>query len=311
MSDADGANITGRDYHTADVFAATAFSGNPVAVIPDARGLADSDMQKIAREFNYSESTFVLPPRDPANTARVRIFTPGVEIPFAGHPNIGTAFVLARLGSVFGRQTTDHMIFEEDAGLVHVEIVEQDSWVAGARITVPQPLQTGPACDLDTVAACMSLSVGDIDTRHHLPHMATVGLPFVFVRLKSRDALARAVRNSGAFAEHFPLADGTDAIHAYCPRAGDTTVIDARMFDVIDEDPATGSANAALTGLLAGLDPAADLDLRIKIHQGDDMGRPGEIHTEVEKRGGELGPVKVMGHCVAVMVGRLGLPATA
>jgi trans-2,3-dihydro-3-hydroxyanthranilate isomerase len=135
-------------YVTADVFTRTRFAGNPLAVIPDARGLGDLEMQRIAAEFNYSESTFVLPPEDDANTARVRIFTPTAELPFAGHPNVGTGFILGRQGELFGRAVPETMRFEERAGLVEVVALRESGEVVGARIAAPRPLEVAHTLDV-------------------------------------------------------------------------------------------------------------------------------------------------------------------
>ncbi|RVI26854.1 PhzF family phenazine biosynthesis protein, partial [Sinorhizobium meliloti] len=132
---------------TVDVFTAERFAGNQLAVIPDARGLSEARMQAIATEFGYSEVTFVLPPENPENTARVRIFTPTTEVPFAGHPNVGTAFVLGRQQEIFGRNPGGALRFEEKAGLVEVTLLGSDGIVTGARIVAPQALQIGPAID--------------------------------------------------------------------------------------------------------------------------------------------------------------------
>ena len=142
---------------TVDVFTDRPFGGNPLAVILDARGLSDEQMQAIAREFNYSEQTFVLPPEDLAHTASVRIFTPVAELPFAGHPNVGTAFALARAGSVLGRPVGATMVFDEIAGPVRAEVVRDGGTVTGARIAAPQPLEIGSEVPVAPLAACTGL----------------------------------------------------------------------------------------------------------------------------------------------------------
>jgi trans-2,3-dihydro-3-hydroxyanthranilate isomerase len=187
-------------YVTVDVFTHARFAGNPLAVIPDACSLTEAQMQKIAAEFNYSESAFVLPPASLANTARVRIFTPTDEIPFAGHPNVGTAFVLGRQGELFGRAVPDVMQFEEKAGLVTVALTREAGAILGARIEVPRPLEIAHSLDAETVAACASLAVGDLRQGGIAPVMASVGLPFALVELESLQALARARPDNAAFA---------------------------------------------------------------------------------------------------------------
>src|SRR5258706_16220512 len=148
-------------YEVADVFSDARFGGNPLAVFPDARGLEAALMQPIAAEFGYSETAFVFPPAAAANTAWVRIFTPVAEVPFAGHPNVGTAFVLARQPAVFGHAAGDALIFEEQAGLVLVQIERREGIVTGATITAPQRLAIGATVPLSLVAGCASLAPGD------------------------------------------------------------------------------------------------------------------------------------------------------
>jgi trans-2,3-dihydro-3-hydroxyanthranilate isomerase len=188
------------EFVTVDVFTDRPFGGNPLAVIADARGIAEDQLQLIAREFNYSETTFVFPPRDPAHTARVRIFTPTDEIPFAGHPNVGTGFVLGRGGTVFGKPVDDAMVFEEAAGLVQIALLRQDNDIIGARLTAPQGLQIDDEIDVQTIADCVGLKPGDVATHVHSPRIVSVGLPMVVAELSSLDALAAARPDVSAFA---------------------------------------------------------------------------------------------------------------
>jgi len=221
-----------RDFVTVDVFTDRRFGGSPLAVLPDGRGLTSAQMQAIAAEFNLSETTFVLPAKAPSHTAEVRIFTPKAELPFAGHPNVGTAFVLANRG-VAG----DALIFEEKAGLV---------------------------------------------------------------RMKARP-------RTDVFAQHLPI-DGAFGIHLYVRDTSEGIDIRARMFapsQGMIEDPATGSANVALVGLLASLRPESDLALRLRIAQGVEMGRPSLIEAAAEKRGGRVEETRISGRCVAVMTGTI------
>src|SRR3990170_1122388 len=173
-----------RRYITVDVFTDCAFGGNPLAVVLDAGGLSTAQMQAIASEFNYSETTFVLPPRDAANDAQVRIFTVNRELPFAGHPNVGTAFALAAQAAT----SPARLKFEEGAGLVPVEILKHGSTVVGAELTAPNPLSKLTQFGAAQAAACLSLSAADIRIDRHAPQIASVGLPFLMVELTSRDA---------------------------------------------------------------------------------------------------------------------------
>src|SRR5262249_19434501 len=160
------------EFVTVDVFTDRRFGGNPLAVLPEADGLTAAQMQAIAAEFNLSETTFVLPPQDPAYTAEVRIFTPRAELPFAGHPNVGTAFALARRGNVGGRPLGDTLLFEERAGLVPVALLRESGDTVGARLTAPQPFSRGVDIAVDAVAASCGLMADDIAVANHRPCVA-------------------------------------------------------------------------------------------------------------------------------------------
>jgi trans-2,3-dihydro-3-hydroxyanthranilate isomerase len=298
-----------RRYVTVDVFTDRAFGGNPLAVVLDAKGLSAAQMQAIATEFNYSETTFVLPPVDAANDAQVRIFTVRSEIPFAGHPNVGTAFVLATQAS----KPPARLKFEEKAGLVPVEILSEQGRVVGADLTAPQPLKRLAQLAAGQAAAYLSLSPADVKTDRHAPQIASVGLAFLIVELASREALRRARPDAAAFARTFPC-DGSDAIYFYTRDVSDDEKpcdLQARMFHPgasgLSEDPATGSATAAAAALLADLDVARDGELKLRIGQGVDMGRPSLLLTRVRKAGGAVATVHVGGACAPMMEGTFRL----
>jgi len=297
------------DYVTVGVFTSKRFGGNPLAVFPKATGLSDQQMQAIAAEFNLSETTFVFPPDDPRHHAKVRIFTPKAEVPFAGHPNVGTGFVLARLED----NPPEHYTFEEEAGLVRVHILRDDSRaIRGARISAPRALSLDIAVPVDLVAACAGLTPADIVTEPHLPVVASVGTPFVIAQVASLDALSRARPDLAAFR------DGSDRIselskrfnlHLYALK-DDFLHLRTRMFAPmmgVLEDPATGSAAAALAALLTSLAPGENVDLHYEIEQGIEMGRPSQIIASARKTG--EGPVlaTVAGDCVPMMRGTLEL----
>jgi trans-2,3-dihydro-3-hydroxyanthranilate isomerase len=299
-------------YQTVNVFTGDRFGGNPLAVLPDARGLTDAQMQSIARDFNLSETTFVLPPDNPQNHARVRIFTPAHEMPFAGHPNVGTGFVLARAMD----DPPQHLVFEEIAGLVRVHILRgPDKQISGARISAPQALSIGDAVPTETVAACASLTSADFLTNAHHPLKASVGTEFVIAEVASLDALARAMPDIGAFrtagAEAGSPAAGSTlrfALLLYVRRDGDATRLRARMFAPLGgvlEDPATGSACAALAALLTSMAPGENVDLHYEIEQGVEMGRPSLLIASGRKTA--EGPVEatVAGSCVPAARGML------
>ena len=296
------------EFMTIDVFTDRAFCGNPLAVVlGGATSLSPAQMQAIAAEFNLSETTFVLPPQQPAHTAQVRIFTPKAELPFAGHPNIGTAFALAVRGTASGGTAGNRLVFEEIAGLVPIEVLVEGGSVVGARLTAPQPLSRGQAVRGEVIAAACSLAVDDIETRHHAPCVASCGTAFVFAELKTRRGLEAAAPRAEVFSRDFPVADAT-GVHLYVRDGAPGIDIRARMFaplQGVPEDPATGSANVALAGLLADLRPEPDLSLRVQIAQGVEMGRPSLLDASAEKRGGRVTQMQIGGRCVAVMSGRI------
>ena len=299
-------------YLTLDVFTDRPFGGNPLAVVPDARGLTTEQMQAIAAEFNYSESTFVLPPDDPEHTARVRIFNRTSEMPFAGHPNVGTAFALAVLAEREGRALASPLVFEELAGLVPVEVVRDASGrVRSATLTAPQPLTLGEKVPPAIVAACIGIDPRAVITTRHDPVQASVGLGFTIAEV-TPDALTAAKPITAAFADaakRFPTRPGSFPLHVYArTSAAGGPDLRARMFSPLSgtvEDPATGSANATLGALLATLAPEASTVLTLEILQGAEMGRPSMLSVTANKEGGTVTRIRVGGRCVLMMEGRL------
>ena len=291
-------------YFTCDVFTDTRFGGNQLAVLPEAGSLSDEQMRQVAREFDYSETTFVLPPRA-GHDRRVRIFTPGGEVPFAGHPNIGTAFVLATMGALGPLEEPREVVFEEEAGLVPVAVRRLSGDRIWCELTAPQALTLGATVPVASAAAAACLTEADIVTTAHAPLVASVGLPFVMAELTGREALARARPDLAVF--EALVAEGMEEpmLHLYV-RSGDEFDVRARMFSPLDgipEDAATGSANCALAGLLAHLDEAADADLSWRIAQGVEMGRPSVLEARAEKRAGAVERVRIGGESVLVCEG--------
>jgi len=295
-----------RRYVTVDVFTGQQFGGNPLAVVLDAQGLSAQQMQAIAAEFNYAETTFVLPPANPRHSAQVRIFTPRSEVPFAGHPNVGTAYVLATTDPALA--ASGRLLFEEGAGLVPVSVLMEQGKVMGAEVTAPAPLTRHTTVAVDQVADCLSLRSADISTAE--PRVLSVGLPFLVAELATREALRRARPDLAAHEALLPL-DGADAIYVYTRDvARSECEVMARMFAPLDgilEDPATGSATAAVAALLAEECAATDAEIRARFLQGVDMGRPSRLQTRVWKRAGKVASVHVGGQCVPVMEGMLTL----
>ena len=290
-------------YYTCDVFTETRFGGNPLAVLPRADGLSAQQMQQIAREFNFSETTFVFPPKA-GHTRQVRIFTPVREIPFAGHPNVGTAFVLASTGEFGEIQASLTVTFEEEAGLVPVTIQEAQGKVESCELAAPQPFSLGKAIPAPRVAAAVSLSPQDIVTQTHPPQVGSVGLPFVIAELRDRSALERARADSAGF-DALRGEDVRPSVHLYT-RVADGFDIRARMFaplSGVPEDPATGSANCALAGLLAHYSREPGGSFRWRIAQGVEMGRPSTLRARAEKTAGAVQATWVGGAAVLVSEG--------
>jgi trans-2,3-dihydro-3-hydroxyanthranilate isomerase len=294
----------GYHYYICDVFTDTRFGGNQLAVLPEARGLSDRQMQQVAREFNFSESTFVLAP-ERGHTRRVRIFTPTTEIPFAGHPNVGTAFVLGTTGAFGSIEQPVTVTFEEKAGLVPVAIRRRDGTL-WCELSAPERLSLGKTVSAESLASAVSLAPSDVVTTTHLPQVASVGLPFLVAELKDRDALERARVNAPGFDAIAAQGIRPD-IHLYT-KSADEVDIRARMFapfDGVPEDPATGSANCALAGLLSHYDRATDGTLSWRIAQGVEMGRPSILEASAEKRDRVVLATRVGGASVMVSNGMI------
>ena len=294
-----------RRYVTVDVFTAAVFGGNPLAVVLDAEGLQTAQMQSIAAEFNYSETTFVLPPREKAHAAQVRIFTPRTEIAFAGHPTVGTAVVLARELEARGASPPGDLVLEEGVGPVSVRLMRSGRVVTGAEFRAPRALELGPHASLEDAAACLSLPAADLCADIPL-RVLSVGLPFLVVAVASREALRKAKPSLAAHERVLPPI-GTDAVFAYARRDA-AEELHARMFSPLDsivEDPATGSAAAATLAFLAAQRPARDAEIAWRITQGVDMGRPSLILGRTTKRDGVVTAVHLGGQAVAVMRGSL------
>lgn len=289
-------------YYLCDVFTDTRFGGNQLAVLPEAGGLSDRQMQQIAREFNFSESTFVLP-AEAGHTRRVRIFTPATEVPFAGHPNVGTAFALATAGEFGPIEESITVTFEEKAGLVPISIRKREGRI-WCELSAPRRLSLGKTVSAEALAAAVSLAPEDVVTLTHPPQAASVGLPFLIAEVRDRAALGRArVDMTGIGA--LSTARVTPDVHLYT-RSGDEFDLRARMFaplDGVPEDPATGSANCALAALLTQHAAERDGSFRWRIAQGVEMGRPSVLEARAEKRDGEVVGAWIGGASVLVSEG--------
>jgi trans-2,3-dihydro-3-hydroxyanthranilate isomerase len=290
-------------YYICDVFTETRFGGNQLAVLPQADGLSKQQMQQIAREFNFSETTFVFPARA-GHTRHVRIFTPAREIPFAGHPNVGTAFVLASSGELGEIKSSLTITFEEESGLVSVTIQESGGKVASCELTAPQSLSFGKTLPVELVAGAISIDPKEIVAKTHGSQVASVGLPFVMVELRDRSVLERARINMSGF-EALAAQDVMPDVYLYT-HANDGFDVRARMFaplSGVPEDPATGSANCALAGLLAHCNPQPNGNFSWRIAQGVEMGRPSTLIARAEKSDGVVQTTRIGGAAVLVSEG--------
>lgn len=292
--------LTNYAFETVDVFTEKRFGGNPLAVFTDARGLDTGTMQAISAELNLSESAFVLPPVDPANDATVRIFNRTAEMPFAGHPSIGTAVVLSRRRHHAG----EVMRLEVQAGLVTATILRASNGTPiGARIEAPQPLTTGAILDPAAIAACIGISSTHIVQNRHPPIEMSVGVTFVAVEVAAA-ALASTAPDINRFRETRAAMAGNGDRLSILLYARDSDGWRARMFAPLAgtyEDPATGSANAALAALLLSLgdDETASFTAR----QGLEMGRPSTLHLTATRTPMGI-TATVAGRCVAMFTGQ-------
>nr|WP_246329497.1 PhzF family phenazine biosynthesis protein [Chthonobacter rhizosphaerae] len=292
-----------------DVFTNRALAGNPLAVVLDSEGLDTAAMQAIAREFNLSETVFVLPPSRPGLTARVRIFTPAKELPFAGHPTVGTAVLLAteRLDGI-ARETDAMVVLQEEIGIVRCGVVLAPGRAGRAVFDVPKLPEEHPfRGDIGLAASALGLNRQDIGFENHVPSVFSVGHPFVFVPVRDRasvDAIRPELR-------HWEAGFGAAGINVFAytrecaHQDGD---FHARMFapDLgIGEDPATGSAAACFAGVVMRFDGSSDGEKTIIIEQGYAMGRPSRIELELVVEKGRLHAGRISGEAVLVARGDL------
>lgn len=297
------------EFHTCDVFTDRRFAGNPLAIVLGADDLTDAQMQTLAREFNLSETIFVQRPANPAHTARVRIFFPTAEIPFAGHPTIGCAIHLASAAAGpgdFERQIT----LEEEAGLVPVRVWRRDAVTrAEFRAPVIPHGVTGAAVPAaEKLATALGLSREEIGFGGHRPGIWQGGPRFVYAPVASLGALGRARPMEPAWSE-VTAGAGADMVYLYTP--GDACDFRSRLFSPgggVPEDPATGSASAILAAQLLASGALGEGETRFALHQGVEMGRPSTIDLTFEVAGGLLREVRIAGGSVPVSQGRIMLP---
>jgi trans-2,3-dihydro-3-hydroxyanthranilate isomerase len=299
------------DFVLADVFTERAFGGNQLAVFPDARGISDGLMQRLAREFNFSETTFVLPPAMPGHTHRVRIFTPTAEIPFAGHPTVGTASVLAATGAVETEDGRVRLVFEEGMATVTVD-VETGAGRNFARLSIARAPELRP-CDIPRTALARMLGLEADAIGLRQPWLAGVGgTPYCCIPLASPALVAAARFDPGAWERTLPPGSWTREVYAVAGDFAPGGTLKARMWAPgvgVPEDPATGSAAATLVGSLAALLPDAAGRFAWTIEQGAEIGRPSVIEADAVKQGGAVVEVRVGGSTVIMARGRMAAPA--
>lgn len=300
-----------RRFATLDVFTDKALTGNPLAVVFDADDLNAARMQAIAREFNLSETVFVMTPDNPIHSAKIRIFTPASELPFAGHPTVGTAVLLAmdRVGGEPQSETDLIIVLEEKVGNVRAAVILKPGTAGYAVFDVPEIAAEIPgAADRDLIAAALGLSRHDIGFENHRPTRFSAGVPFTFVPVASRSAMETIVISHAAWNEAFG-ADDHRAAYVYCREtAANAHHFHARMFSPgmnIAEDAATGSAAAAFAGVIARFDSPTDGTHRYAIEQGFQMGRPSIIHLELDMAHAALDAIRIGGSAVRIMTGTI------
>jgi trans-2,3-dihydro-3-hydroxyanthranilate isomerase len=296
--------------HTLDVFTERRFGGNPLAVVHDADALDGKQMQTIARELNLSETVFLSKPANPAHSAKARIFTPGRELPFAGHPTVGTAILLAELRAPLANGARDAIIvLEQGIGTVRVGVRLRAGQVPFAEFDAPKlPEMTGTLAARDRLADALGLLPREIGFENHTALRVAAGNKIAFVPVTSLEAIARARINAALWPGTFPQSE-IDGVYLYtrqCLHNG--SAFHARMFAPqlgVPEDPATGSAAVGLAGVVNEFDGLPDGPHKRVIEQGHEMGRPSSIVLTLIVEGGKLATVRIGGHAVRVVEGQL------
>ncbi len=294
-----------------DVFTDTPFGGNPLAVFPDADGLTTAEMQNLAREMNLSETTFVLPPRAPGADFRVRIFTPASELPFAGHPVVGTHWVLARLGRVPLREPVTQVRFELGVGVLSADLHVANEVVDRVVMTQDHPTFHAVLDDLSDLASGLNLPIDAISQSGLPVQVVSTGLPQMMVPVRSLEEVQRlAVHKLNVDALNRAChAIGTECVMVFTRQTEHPeSSVHVRLFAPllgVPEDPATGSANGALGAYLVHhrAIPLNGPTATVVSEQGAEMGRPSKVYVEVDHINGEPTVVRVGGHVVAIMEG--------
>ncbi|MDQ4077710.1 MAG: PhzF family phenazine biosynthesis protein [Chloroflexota bacterium] len=302
-------------FYTADVFTGRIFGGNPLAVFPEAQSLEKEQMQLVAREFNLSETVFVLPPEDARHTRRLRIFTPAAELPFAGHPTVGAAFVLATIGEIDLAGEVTQIVFEEGVGPVEVAIRTENGEPVFTQLSVAKLPDYGPPLPpIAEIARALSLESSDLMDGAFAPQAVSCGVPFLLVPVRSLDTIRRIRLNSEQWGRVLASYWAPQLYVFTRETESEDNDLHARMFAPtmgISEDPATGAAVSALGGYLGTRDVTRDGTVRWIIEQGIEMGRPSILELEVDKVEGEITAVRVGGASVLVSEGQMEIPDLA
>ncbi|MDQ2667327.1 MAG: PhzF family phenazine biosynthesis protein [Gemmatimonadota bacterium] len=296
-------------FYTADVFTDRPFGGNQLAVFPDARGIPEGRLQDVTREFNFSETTFVYPAENPNHTRRVRIFTPGAELPFAGHPTIGTAHVLAATGEISLTGDSTDVVFEEGVGPMRVRIRSERGVPVFTQLTAAELPHSGrAAASRPILASALGLDASDLLDDPWGPQPLSCGVPYTFVAVKDFATVAKARLRLDLWESSLSGSWGAELFVFALGGMRPGSDVHARMFAPglnVPEDPATGSAAAALAGYLAARDPRRNGLLSWRVEQGFEMGRPSIMEVEADVSGGAVTAVRVGGASVLVSEGQM------
>jgi trans-2,3-dihydro-3-hydroxyanthranilate isomerase len=306
--------IMSHRFYTLDVFTSTPLQGNPLAVILDCQDLNPEQMQAIAREFNLSETVFVLPPTDPTNTAKIRIFTPTKELPFAGHPTIGTAILLATLEAPDAMHGLGGITIalEQQIGVVKADVTKHKTLGVRAIFEAPKlSIRLDANFNLEHIAQALGITPANIGFKNHEPSIWSAGVPFIMIPVKSLEVMASLkIPSPEAWQKAFGDC-GSDAVYMY---TNDTINpnhhVHARMFSPllgVPEDPATGSAAAAFSGVAVAFEKPPNGMHQLVIEQGYEMGRPSQIALDIDVMNGAATHVRIGGGAVIISEGKLHL----
>lgn len=296
------------EFYTVDVFSNKIFGGNPLAIFTNTDDISTDLMQSIASEVNYSETVFIQKPKNKDNTAKVKIFTPKNELPFAGHPNVGAGFLLSCFPNLIpGKYSRNKMVFEEIAGLVNVIPQYNGATVVGSKIEAPNKFHKLETVPTTAIQNCIETNEGSIITSNDPPVVAGVGLDFVIAEVQNEEILNNARCNISAFSEADKnFSYGEDFFSLMIYYRGNQQNIFARVFAPLSgivEDAATGSACGALGALLASQSNDRNNKYNYKIHQGEMIGRPSLINVSILKEKGQIKRTYISGECVLVSKG--------